>query len=280
MQFTYLIDEDVSYIRGTISVNEGNTSMDTISLIEETLMGTPIKGIPGIRKTTIRTEKKDIKLDNGTIIPHNSERYAELAPISMDADTYVIDTIGSNLMEIISMNNVDPYRTITNDITEMMEIYGIEAARRSIIRELNDVLSNAGAKIDIRHITLLADAMTCRGFIQKIDRFGAKKGESGPLSLASFEETTAMLGKAAVYGQTDTLGVSANVMVGQFAKLGTNSFETYLDKIADGKANWVTILRTFYDMFNPIVEKLTDQAKNINKDILLGNNINNVNIYI
>ena len=59
----------------------------------------------------------------------------------------------------------------------------------------------------------------------------------------------------------------------------TANFETYLDKIADGKANWVTILRTFYDMFNPIVEKLTDQAKNTNKDILLGNNINNVNIY-
>ena len=235
MQFSYLMDDTTSYIRGTISVEnisveEQGSAMDLISEIEDLFLETPIKGIPGIRKTTIRTEKKDIKLDNGTIIPHNSDRYSELAPISMDADTYVIDTIGSNLMEIISMNNVDPYRTITNDITEMMEIYGIEAARRSIIRELNDVLTGAGAKIDIRHITLLADAMTCRGFIQKIDRFGAKKGESGPLALASFEETTAMLGKAAVYGQLDTLGVSANVMLGQFAKLGTNSFETYLDE--------------------------------------------------
>lgn len=230
MNFSYLSDTDYSYIRGVLSINNADASMELMAEIEQSLLSTPIKGIPGIRKTTIRTEKKDIKLDNGTIIPHNSPKYVELAPISMDADTYVIDTIGSNLMEIISMNNVDPYRTITNDITEMMEIYGIEAARKSIIRELNDVLTNAGAKIDIRHITLLADAMTCRGFIQKIDRFGAKKGESGPLALASFEETTAMLGKAAAYGQTDSLGVSANVMVGQFAKLGTNSFETYLDE--------------------------------------------------
>lgn len=128
------------------------------------------------------------------------------------------------------MNNVDPYRTFTNDITEMMEIYGVEVARKSIIRELNNVLLGSGIQVDIRHITLLADAMTCRGFIQKIDRFGAKKGESGPLALASFEETTAMLGKAAAFAQNDTLGVSANIMVGQFAKLGTNSFETYLDE--------------------------------------------------
>lgn len=230
MTFSYLSGNERSYIRGTIPVSNANASMDKISEIEDELRRRSIKGIPGIRKTTIRTEKKDIKLDDGTIVARDSPRYAELAAISMDAETYIIDTIGSNLMEIISMNNVDPYRTFTNDITEMMEIYGVEVARKSIIRELNNVLLGSGIQVDIRHITLLADAMTCRGFIQKIDRFGAKKGESGPLALASFEETTAMLGKAAAFAQVDTLGVSANIMVGQFAKLGTNSFETYLDE--------------------------------------------------
>ena len=41
----------------------------------------------------------------------------------------------------------------------------------------------------------------------------------------------------------------------------TANFETYLDKISIGKANWVTVLRLFYDMFNPIVEKLNTQSK-------------------
>ena len=41
----------------------------------------------------------------------------------------------------------------------------------------------------------------------------------------------------------------------------TANFETYLDKIAIGKANWVTILKTFYEQFNPIVEKLNKEAK-------------------
>jgi hypothetical protein len=228
MNFSYLPGTDRSYIRGVLPVKMA--TMDRIAYAEDELRARPLKGIAGIRKTTIRTEKKDIKLDDGTIVARDSARYGELAPISMDAETYIIDTIGSNLMEITGMDHVDPYRTFTNDITEMMAIYGIEVARRSIIRELNQVLVGAGIQIDIRHITLLADAMTCRGFIQKIDRFGAKKGESGPLALASFEETTAMLGKAAAEAQTDNLGVSANIMVGQFVKLGTNSFETYLDE--------------------------------------------------
>jgi hypothetical protein len=228
MQFTYLPGAERGYIRGVLPAKDA--TMEHIAKAEDELRERPLKGIAGIRKTTIRTEKKDIKLDDGTIVARDSARYSELAPISMDAETYIIDTIGSNLMEITSMDHVDPYRTFTNDITEMMAIYGIEVARRSIIRELNQVLIGAGIQIDIRHITLLADAMTCRGFIQKIDRFGAKKGESGPLALASFEETTAMLGMAAAQAETDTLGVSANIMVGQFVKLGTNSFETYLDE--------------------------------------------------
>lgn len=65
----------------------------------------------------------------------------------------------------------------------------------------------------------------------------------------------------------------------------TANFETYLDKIADGKANWVTVLRTFYDMFNPMVDKLLTEAKTTEKsgvaasDKLLGNNSEGLEIY-
>jgi DNA topoisomerase-1 len=45
------------------------------------------------------------------------------------------------------------------------------------------------------------------------------------------------------------------------------NLETYLDKIAIGKANWVTILQTFYDMFNPMVENLKKTI--INKETIL-----------
>lgn len=65
----------------------------------------------------------------------------------------------------------------------------------------------------------------------------------------------------------------------------TANFETYLDKIAEGKANWVTVLRTFYDMFNPMVEKLNSEAKNIKQaggnvaDRLLGTDESGCEVY-
>jgi DNA topoisomerase-1 len=65
----------------------------------------------------------------------------------------------------------------------------------------------------------------------------------------------------------------------------TANFETYLDKIAEGKANWVTVLQNFYDLFNPIVQKLNDQAKDKVKKIgsstdkLLGTNGSGLEVY-
>ena len=58
----------------------------------------------------------------------------------------------------------------------------------------------------------------------------------------------------------------------------TADFETYLDKIAEGNANWITILKLFYDKFNPIVETLS-LIKNNNEDTILGLN-NTIPIYI
>jgi DNA-directed RNA polymerase beta' subunit len=228
VQFRILPGHD--YIRVTMPVN--GASMERLQEIEQTLLSTQIKGVAGISKTVISTEAQDIVLDDGSIIAKNSEAYGKLEPISLTAQSYVINTIGSNLREVLAQPYVDQLRTYTNDFMEMNELFGIEVARRAIIRELREVLPESeGSKIDIRHIVLLADAMTCRGFIQKIDRFGAKKGESGPLALASFEETMGNLAQAAITGAVDPMtGVSSNIMLGQMMKLGTNSFGVTLDE--------------------------------------------------
>ena len=65
----------------------------------------------------------------------------------------------------------------------------------------------------------------------------------------------------------------------------TATFETHLDKIAEGKANWVTVLRNFYDLFNPIVQKLNSEAKDkkekigSSSDKLLGENQTGLQVY-
>jgi len=71
-----------------------------------------------------------------------------------------------------------------------------------------------------------------------------------------------------------------NFMINKFDKIidinFTANFESYLDKIALGQANWITVLKLFYDMFNPIIETLlienTDKllGKYQNKEIYVG----------
>jgi DNA topoisomerase-1 len=83
-----------------------------------------------------------------------------------------------------------------------------------------------------------------------------------------------------------TLGETVNTfMVQHFESIMeiefTSKFETYLDKIAEGKANWITILQTFYDLFHPIVEKLMLDSKKmiLSSDKLLGTH-NDIDIFI
>lgn len=228
MTFKYISAQNNSYLRGTIAPN--SASMEKLAEIEADLMLRKIKGVDGITQTTIRVDSKDIYLDDGSIIQRNSNEYGAMSEISLSDQDFIVDTMGANLLEILSRKNVNPFRTISNDIVETAKVFGIEAARACIIREMEAVLIDSS--IDRRHIQLLADAMTCRGFIQKIDRYGAKKGEAGPIRVASFEETTTVFCDAGAHAAIDPMqGVSSNVMFGNFLKgVGTNSFEVLLDE--------------------------------------------------
>ena len=63
----------------------------------------------------------------------------------------------------------------------------------------------------------------------QIDRHGInRKDDCGPISKAAFEETVNIFVKAAVFAEKDNMqGVSANILAGQFCKVGTNCFECY-----------------------------------------------------
>ena len=140
-----------------------------------------------------------------------------------------IETSGSNLIEILGMDNIDSTRTISNQIIEVYEIFGIEAARNHIMNELNKVYNESSP--NPKHIELIADVMTYRGVLMQIDRHGInRKNDCGPIAKAAFEETVNIFVKAAVFAEKDNMqGVSANILAGQFCKVGTNSFDVMLD---------------------------------------------------
>ncbi|MCK5548121.1 MAG: DNA-directed RNA polymerase subunit A'', partial [Thermoplasmata archaeon] len=118
-------------------------------------------------------------------------------------EKYVIFTEGSNLAAILDLDYVDERRTMTNNIQEIYEVLGIEAARNSIIKEAHDTLSEQGLTVDIRHIMLVADIMTNDGDIKAIGRHGISGRKSSVLARAAFEITANHLLRAGIEGEMD-----------------------------------------------------------------------------
>ena len=145
-------------------------------------------------------------------------------------DIWVLDTVGTNLLDILSIDYIDSNRTFSNDIVEIYNVLGIEAARQSIYNELVDVIEFDGTYINYHNFSVLIDRMTFTHKMISIFRHGINNDNIGPIAKASFEETPEMFLKAARHGDLDTLrGVSANIMCGQEGFFGTSCFQVVLD---------------------------------------------------
>ncbi|KAL1967262.1 hypothetical protein VTN77DRAFT_3308 [Rasamsonia byssochlamydoides] len=131
---------------------------------------------------------------------------------------------GYGLKECMTTLGVDGLRTFTNNVMEMKDVLGIEAARVTIISEISDVMKDMG--IDPRHMQLLADVMTYKGEVLGITRFGLAKMRDSVLQLASFEKTADHLFDAGGAGKTDLIeGVSECIIMGKTVSLGTGAME-------------------------------------------------------
>uniref|UniRef100_A0A183BYI4 DNA-directed RNA polymerase subunit n=1 Tax=Globodera pallida TaxID=36090 RepID=A0A183BYI4_GLOPA len=136
---------------------------------------------------------------------------------------WLLETDGTALLRVLSETDVDFVRTSSNDICEIFEVLGIEAVRKAIEREMNQVISFDGSYVNYRHLALLC-------YLMAITRHGINRQEVGALMRCSFEETVDILMEAAVHAEVDPVkGVSENIMLGQMAKAGTGCFDLVLD---------------------------------------------------
>ncbi|MFQ5891886.1 MAG: DNA-directed RNA polymerase subunit A'', partial [Candidatus Methanofastidiosia archaeon] len=150
----------------------------------------------------------------------------ERAVIRKENDEYVIYTEGSKFGEVLKIPEVDFRRSYTNDIREIYSVLGIEAARNSIIREIQKTLNEQGLEVEVRHIMLLADLMAIDGELKSIGRHGISGQKLSILAKAAFEVTTKHLFQASKEGSVDNLnGVTENVIIGQPIPLGTGIVE-------------------------------------------------------
>ena len=104
-------------------------------------------------------------------------------------------------IQFYAITGVKASKTTSNNTYEVASVLGIEAARQTIMTEINYTMESHGMSIDRRHITLLADLMTCRGEVLGITRHGLAKMKESVLMLASFEKTGDHLVRKALRSQ-------------------------------------------------------------------------------
>jgi DNA-directed RNA polymerase beta' subunit len=138
----------------------------------------------------------------------------------------MIATEGANLVAMREFGHVlDTSRIFTNDIAAMLQLYGIEACRASIVREMHAVFGGHGIKVDLRHLNLIADTMTKGGGYTPFNRIGMRSNVS-PFMKMSFETTVGFLKDAVMERDWDDLNnPSARIVVGRLGRMGTGAFD-------------------------------------------------------
>ncbi len=180
--------------------------------------------LKNIRKTTNTLKEIHLKgitgINRAIIVEKDEKGKKELT----------LATEGSNLKEVFKVAEIDAERTNTNDILEIQAVLGVEAARNSYIHEIMKVLDAQGLAVDMRHVMLIADAVTAKGAVKSVGRHGLAGEKVSVLARAAFEETGKHLVNACLSGEDDHLnGIIENIIVGQIIPCGTGKVRLQLN---------------------------------------------------
>ncbi len=198
----------------------GIDSLDSVADLKKfqtkLLNGVILRGSVGLKSVSFR---KDVS------------RVEEMDGAYKSVEQYVLDTDGSNFLEVMNHPAVNGNKVYSTNVHDLYEQLGMEAARAGLLRELKTVFEEVG--VGIRHLGLMVDVMTRNGRLMSMDRYGINKRDIGPLAKASFEETEKILLRASLFGEVDPInGVSANIMTGQPIRGGTAFSQVLLDESA------------------------------------------------
>jgi DNA-directed RNA polymerase subunit A" len=180
----------------------------------------PKKDVDSDKTVTAKSVRKLANKVNDALV--KGVKGISKAVVIKDEKEYFIRAGGFNVVGTMDHPMVDPNRVYTNNIKEIEKVFGIEAARNAVVKEVKDVLDMQNLAVDIRHIMLLADTMTFSGTLKSIGRHGLSGQKVGVLGRAAFEETVKHLVNASSSAEEENLiGVTENIIVGQTVPVGT-----------------------------------------------------------
>lgn len=183
-------------------------------IVSPKLRGHQACGILGIKQVYRRKVRSNESYGNIPLKKEIQDR--------VKGEEWIADTDGTNLQQILIQPGVDSYRTLSNDMWEIMNLLGIEAARSYLFSEMMNIVQGSGVSINPVHIQVLVDKMTYTGSIRAIARFGVETVQYDPIARATFEEVMTQIVTSAIFSEKDNLnGISSNIVLGTTINAGT-----------------------------------------------------------
>ncbi|KAI6249121.1 DNA-directed RNA polymerase I subunit rpa1 [Erysiphe necator] len=195
----------------TLEYDADSPKVLMLSIVEKALRESLIQQIPGLGTCTYEPDVKVKDIETGKLI-----------------SVAVVHTAGVNLKAMqMYPHIINPNVISTNDISAILQHYGVEACRATIIQELSGVFASHSISVDPRHLNLIADFMTRGGGFTPFNRNGMKSSVS-PFMKMSFETTVGFLAEAVCDRDWDDLSnPSSRLVLGKMSKVGTGSFDVY-----------------------------------------------------
>ncbi|MGC9310824.1 MAG: hypothetical protein ACP5E4_03840 [Candidatus Aenigmatarchaeota archaeon] len=238
-----IVESDLEDVLNTISFDLANSYIE-ISLDNKALKSlnlTPDIVVEKIRKST---KKHGVEYMEGKLIMDKIETYSDyrvlkekllklhIGGIKGVSESFIINAEGEwivqarggNFKKILAIEGIDTTKTFTTNIKDMADVFGIEAARALIVKELRKTLDQQGVDVDERYIGLVSDDMCLKGDVRAVGRYGLMKTKKSILARMNFEETIKVLFNAAIANKKDNLNtMMANLMIGQLCPAGTGT---------------------------------------------------------
>lgn len=138
---------------------------------------------------------------------------------------WYLETSGSNMYDVWKLKYVDASKTISNDIIEVYETLGLEAARKMLYDELAD-----NGFISSPHLMLLCDDMSMFGYLNSVDKQGIMLKDPSAIGSMIFEKSMQTAMELSATGAQDPItGLPSSVIVGRLARIGSGAIEVRKD---------------------------------------------------
>lgn len=161
--------------------------------------------------------------ESGVMYYGEDSRKRDDIPASVKEKIPALQTSGVHFKTFWELqDDLDVRYIYSNNVHAMLNAYGVEAARETIIREVQNVFKSYGISVNIRHLTLIADFMTHSGGYRPMNRNGSIADCTSPFIKMCFETASKFIVEAAYHGQVDNLETpSSRICLGLPVKMGT-----------------------------------------------------------